>query len=45
MIDIQFIKADNDAKRVGMIQNTNYILMLDKSGSMSDSDANGKTRW
>ena len=35
-LDIKFIKADNDAKRIGLVQNTHYVLMLDMSGSMSD---------
>ena len=44
-MDIKFIKADNDAKRIGFIQNIHYVLMLDKSGSMADLEEEGKSKW
>ena len=44
-IDIQFIQADMDAKRIGSVLNTFYVLMLDNSGSMDEEDSNGQSKW
>ena len=30
---------------MGLIQKTHYVLMLDMSGSMTDIDENGTSRW
>jgi hypothetical protein len=44
-IDINYLQADLDAKRIGSVQNTFYVLMLDNSGSMSSQDKNGQSAW
>jgi hypothetical protein len=34
-----------DAKRIGSVLNTFYVLMLDNSGSMDEEDSNGQSKW
>ena len=44
-IEIKFQKADASANNKRKIEKAHYILMLDNSGSMSEKEKNGQSRW
>jgi hypothetical protein len=44
-ININFMKADKDSKYTMSNQSTLYILMLDKSYSMTENDSTSSSRW